>query len=125
MDQKVRGLLSYLFGWVGGLVVLLGFKDNTKETNFHAAQAITLSVSYIVLTIALSIISGIITGILYAIVGKHVAFITIIFGLIRTVVGVGYIVLAIMGMIKSYQEKQYEIPVISDLTKIIFKSKLA
>ena len=34
MDQKVRGLLAYLFGWIGGLVVLLAYKDNDSRTKF-------------------------------------------------------------------------------------------
>ena len=33
-------------------------------------------------------------------------------------------VLLIIGMIKSYKEEDYELPVVSDLTREIFKSKL-
>ena len=129
MDQKVRGLLAYLFGWLGGLIVLLAFKDNTKETNTHACQAITLSAAYIIISIVISILNfiiGLITGL-----ADNTA-VSIIFGILSFVIGlvgfvafVGYMVFAIMGMVRAYQEKEHNIPFISGLTQKIFKSKLA
>ena len=127
MDQKVRGLLSYLFGWLGGLIILLGFKDNTKQTNFHACQAIVLCVAYIAVTIAINIISFIF-GFAFAFMSNSTIIITIlslVFGLIGWALNIGYIVLAILGMVKAYHEEDYELPVISNLTRKIFKSKLA
>ena len=129
MDQKVRGLLSYLFGWLGGLIVLFAFKDNTKETNTHACQAITLSVTLVVINIIVSIISFIL-GFIAGIAGND--FISVIVGIFSFLIGVvnfaafvAYMVFAIMGMIKAYQEKDVNIPVITGLTQKIFKSKLA
>lgn len=126
MEQKIRGLLAYLFGWIGGLVVLVAFKDNTKETDTHACQAITLSVTYIVLNIAISIISGILTGIFTAMKAYVVAGIFgFVFGLLSFALFAGYATFAILGMVRAYQEKEHNIPLISNLTKNIFKSKLA
>ena len=129
MDQKVRGLLSYLFGWLGGLIVLLAFKDNTKETNKNACQAIVLSATYIVITIVISVINffiGLITGL-----ADNTA-VSVIFGIISFIISlisfaafVLYMVFAIMGMVKAYQEKDHNIPLITGLTQKIFKSKLA
>ena len=31
MSEKGKQILSYVFGWVGGLIVLFGLKDNTKK----------------------------------------------------------------------------------------------
>ena len=104
MEQKIRGLLAYLFGWVGGLVVLFAFKDNDSRTKFNACQSI--------------VISG-----LYCIV-------SLIFGNIPVIRFIAYIccgilvVASIIGIIKAYNEEDYEIPVISDLTRKIFKSQL-
>ena len=125
MEQKVRGLLAYLFGWIGGLVVLVAFKDNTKQTDFHACQAITLSVSYIVITIALIIISVILAIIIGTTGATGLGFISGIIGLVRWVLNIGYIILVVLGMVKAYHEEEYELPVISDLTRKVFKNKLA
>ncbi|MBP3255342.1 MAG: DUF4870 domain-containing protein [Clostridia bacterium] len=129
MDQKVRGLLSYLFGWLGGLIVLVAFKDNTKETNKNACQAIVLSVTLIVVNIVISIISFIL-GLISGVAGNDVISIIVgifsfLLGLVNFAAYVTYMIFAIMGMVKAYQEKDHNIPVITGLTQKIFKSKLA
>ena len=129
MDQKVRGLLAYLFGWLGGLIVLLAFKDNTKETNKHACQAIVLNVIYIAIYVIIAIIS-VILGVISGVAGNDaisviVGIISFVLGLIRFATFVLYLVYAIMGMVKAYQEKDHNIPVVTGLTQKIFKSKLA
>lgn len=30
MNQKTRAILAYIFGWLGGLIVLFAVKDNEK-----------------------------------------------------------------------------------------------
>ena len=125
MEQRIRGLLAYLFSWVGGLVVLLAFKDNTKQTDFNACQSIVLGVAYCAISIIVSTLTGILTGIA---VGANLGFfffITGVLGFASTVIGIGFIILTIIGMVRAYQETDYEIPVISDLTKKVFKNKLA
>ena len=104
MEQKIRGLLAYLFGWIGGLVVLLAFKDNDSRTKFNACQSITMSGAACIVSIVLGFIPVI----------KYFA----------SIFSVLMFVLAIVGMIKAYNEEDYELPVISDLTREIFKSKL-
>lgn len=101
MDQKVRGLLAYLFGWLGGLIVMFALKDNTEETKFHAGQAIVISVASFAITLVMGFIP----------VVKSFAWI------ISTLA----FVLQVIGMIKAYKQEAYELPVISDLTRNIFK----
>ena len=133
MDQKVRGLLAYIFGWLGGLIVLVAFKDNTKETDKHACQAIVANVSCLVLVIAIQIILGIIGFILGLIAGASgsdafmglVTIICSLLGLIAWIPGVLDLIIRIMGAVKAYQEKEFNIPVITKLTEKVFKNKLA
>ena len=40
MSEKGKGVLAYIFTWIGGLIVLYGMKDNERNTKIHAAQAI-------------------------------------------------------------------------------------
>ena len=117
MEQKIRGLIAYLLGWVGGLVVLFALKDNSDETKFNACQSITISVCGIIISIAASIL-----GTIYTIIFGSSLF---VFGLLSYVANIGVFVLGIIGMIKAYQEQKYEIPVISDLTRKVFKGALS
>ena len=127
MDQKIRGLLAYLFSWIGGLVVLVGFKDNTKETNFNAAQSIVLGVLFFAIRMVISIIVGILTGIVLASRGGFgfFGFISGVLGFIGGILNIVFIILTIIGMVRAYQESEYNIPLVSDLTKKIFKNKVA
>ena len=105
MEQNIRGLLAYLFGWVGGLVILVALKDNDERTKFNACQAIVISASSMVLSLIL----------------RYIPYIGFIGGIISVLMGV----LLLIGMIKAYKEEDYELPVISDLTRNIFKSQLS
>ncbi len=105
MDQKVRGLVAYLFGWVGGLIVLFAFKDNDDRTKFNACQSIVISVISMLATLILGFIPYI--------------------GFAGKIISVLMKVIAIIGMVKAYKEEDYELPVISDLTRNIFKSQLS
>lgn len=104
MEQKVRGLLAYLFGWLGGLIIFFAFKDNDSRTKFNACQSIVMSGSSTIVSIALGRIP--------------------VIGIFASLYSLFMFVLAIIGMIKAYKEEDYELPVISDLTRNIFKSQL-
>lgn len=104
MEQKIRGLLAYVFGWIGGLIVLFAFKDNDSRTKFNACQSITMS--------GISFAAGIVLG--------FIPFVKVLAGAFSLLI----FVLQIIGAIKAYNEEDYELPVISDLTRNLFKSQL-
>ena len=54
MNEKTKGVVAYIFGWITGLIVLFGFKDNTKNTKMHAAQAIVIGILYFAITMVYS-----------------------------------------------------------------------
>src|SRR5689334_17289909 len=58
LSANVAGALSYLLGFITGIVFLVLEKQN-RFVRFHAAQSIAVSVAIIVLSIALSILSGV------------------------------------------------------------------
>lgn len=105
MQQKVRGLLAYLFGWLGGLIVLLAFKDNDDRTKFNACQSIVISAGSFAITFVMGFIP----------------FVSALSGIVSLLA----FVLSVIGMVKAYKEEDYELPVISDLTRNIFKSQLS
>lgn len=99
MTDKAKGVLCYIFGWLGGLIFILQ-KESSQTVKLHAAQAITASVGYMVL----SFVSG---------------FLPIPF--LSNIVSILYLLIIIFGIVKVCQENQDpEIPVIGQLAKSIF-----
>ena len=105
MSEKAKAILAYLFGWIGGLIVLFAMKDNEKNTKFHAAQSIVLSVGYFLITI------------IYRYVPITIPFFT-------KIVWVIYIIGIIMGIAKANKEDDPELPVIGGIAKSIFGKQI-
>ena len=114
MDRKGKGLLSYLLGWVGGLIVLYAFHDNDRKTAFHACQSITLSLSQIVISFGI----GFVMGIVAAFTGLPLSYLS-------SIVSILFLVLMIMGIVKAWNdEPDPKLPVIGDLTEKVFGAKI-
>ena len=105
MSEKAKAILAYLFGWIGGLIVLFAIKDNEKNTKFHAAQSIVLSVGYFLITI------------IYRYIPITIPFFT-------KIVWVIYIIGIIMGIAKANKEDDPELPVIGGIAKSIFGKQI-
>lgn len=108
MNQNVRGVLAYILGIIGAAIVLAAYKDNDSRTKFNCYQSITISL--------ISIVAGLALGIL----GSFLGF----FAFVSWLVSVLLFVCAIIGAVKAYKEEDCELPVISDLTRNIFKKQL-
>lgn len=104
MSEKTKGVIAYLFGWLGGLIILLGYKDSEEQTKLHAAQAIVLSVVYIVLNTAISFIP----------VVKDFA----------GILSIAYFVIAIIGAVKANKLEEYNLPVITELANKWFEKQI-
>lgn len=105
MSEKGKAIIAYVFGWIGGLIVLFGLKDNERNTNFHAAQSIVLSVGYMLISI------------IYRYIPISIPFFsTILWGL--------YVVAMIMGIVKANKEEDPELPIIGGIAKSIFSKKI-
>ena len=105
MSEKAKSILSYIFGWIGGLIVLFAIKDNERNTKFHAAQAIVISLGYMLISFA------------YGKLPIYIPFFsTALWGV--------YIVCIVMGIIKANKEEEPELPVVGGITKTIFGKKI-
>ncbi len=107
MDEKWKVIIAYIFGWIGGLIILYGFKDNTRETNIHAVQSIIASA-----VIEIICLIGIIT------------FVFVLLPFIPMGLAVLSILITIFGIIKAFNNEEPELPIIGDLAKSMFKSKI-
>jgi len=100
LDQNVAAGLSYVLGWVTGLIFFLMEKQN-RFVRFHAMQSILFFGGLTVVDIVLNILSNF----------PFMGFLTFCAsGLVGLVALVGWIVLLING----FQGKYFKLPVIGD-----------
>ena len=104
LEPNLAGALSYLCGWVTGLVFYLMEKEN-NFVRFHAMQSIIVSAGFTVLFIGLAILSNIpVIGWLFWIVGYPL-------------VGLAAFISWILLMIKAYQGERFHFPVAGELAE--------
>ena len=105
MSEKGKGVLAYIFTWVGGLIVLYGMKDNEKNTKIHAAQAIVIGRGYMVIYM------------IYRFIPVYIPFFS-------TIVYVLYIALVIIGIVKVNKGEDPELPVVGKIAMSLFDKKI-
>lgn len=106
LDANLAALLSYLFGWVSGLIFFLIEKES-RYVRFHAMQSILLNAAVIVVVVGFTIVNtmiAFISGTLAA-----------LFGLLWFVILLGIIGIAILCMIKAFQGQEFKLPIIGDM----------
>ena len=102
LDNKVKGLLCYLLGFLGGILFLFADKSATKNIKIHAAQSLVIFGGYIILSIGIGI-----------------------FNVIIDLPLLGSIPYLLVGMVKGYREDENpEIPVVGDLAKSLFAKQI-
>ena len=101
MSEKAKTVLAYIFGWLGGLIVLLTSKESPRNTRFHAAQSIVISAGYSIISIAYS-------------------FIPISIPFFSTALWAIYIIAIIMGIVKANKEENPELPLVGKAAQAIF-----
>lgn len=99
-QNKVMGVLAYL-----GILVLIPIfaAKESRFARYHANQGLILCIAAILYGVAYSILSGIILAISW-----RLYFVVSIIGL----VGVGFAVLAVIGIINALNGKMKELPII-------------
>ncbi len=106
IQPNIMSLLAYLFGWLGGLVVL-AIEKNNPEVRFNAMQSIVVSGAYTLFSIVFAFLSA--------------AFLFTSFwgilSLISTIVWFAYIIYVIYMMVMSYQYKHIKLPIAGDIAE--------
>lgn len=97
LDQNIAALLSYLLGFVTGIIFLLLEKEN-RFVRFHALQSIFTSVMLIVLNIVIDFIPFI--GWILALLLQPLT-----------------LVLFIILLVKAYQGEYFKLPWIGDMVE--------
>lgn len=122
MDEKLKGVLGYIFSWIGGLIVLLAFKDNNRKTAFHACQSIVIGLASVILSLALGLFTS--TSFIFAFFPFKFV-ISLFSAVLSSAIGIGVIVFMVLGIVKVLNEEDDpKLPVVGDLTLKIFKNKI-
>ena len=109
MQANVAAGLSYLFGWIGGLIFFFGEKQN-RFVRFNAMQSLLLSGGLTVLYIVLWVLD-------FALLVTFISGLAFLFGCLFWLVGVAAFVLWIVLLINAFQGKYFKLPVIGDLAE--------
>jgi uncharacterized membrane protein len=100
--QNVAGLLTYILGWVTGIVFLLIEKDNSF-VRFHAMQSIVI---FVPLTIASFV----------------VGFLPFVGGLLGVIVQLATVIIWLFMMYQAFQGKRYKFPYAGDYAETQLKN---
>ncbi len=118
LDENIAALLTYILGWVSGLVFFLIEKDS-KLVRFHAMQSILLSV----LVLIVCIVGWIVTGVLVLILAQLADVMGALAGLVATliwlIIGAVFLIAVIMCLVKAYQGQFFKLPIIGNVAEKI------
>ena len=116
LDENIAALLSYVFGWVSGLIFFLIEKDS-RLVKFHAMQSILLNASALVIGIVLWV-AWVIVAIMFAMISETMAsLVSVLFGLVIMVFYLGLLLGVIFCLIKAYQKHYFKLPVIGNFAE--------
>ena len=116
LDENLAALLSYIVGWISGLVFFLIEKDS-RLVRFHAMQSILLNVVAAVLGIGIWILA-IFTGFVVSYISGVLSFLlSLLLGLVGFVVGIGILVGVVICLIKAYQGQYFKLPIIGNMAE--------
>ena len=104
-NEKTKSVLAYIFGLIGGLIVLM-MKGSEKRTKICAAQSITIALIYYIVRVA------------YGFIPFNIPFFDyIVSGL--------YLVASIIGIVKACNDNEEpEISGIGEIAKSFFKKQI-
>ena len=109
MQANVAALVSYVLGWISGLVFFIIEKDN-KFVRFHALQSIIVFGALSVLGFAVSIVFQIFMIL-------HLYFLFQFVALITKLLWLAALILWIILMIKAYQGERFKLPIAGDIAE--------
>jgi|SRR5713226_3846865 len=106
MQANVAAGLSYVAGWITGLIFFFGEKQN-RFVRFNAMQSILLYAALTVFYIVLDVLAT-------ALAFSGLGILLLLFGLLIWLVGLGALALWIVLMINAFQGKYLKLPIIGD-----------
>ncbi len=103
LESNVAGLLSYVLGWITGLIFLL-LEDKDDYVRYHAIQSIIVFGAVTVVEVVLEIF-------------QLIPYLDVVFVALQALVGVFAFVLWIVLMVKAYLGVRYKLPWAGELAE--------
>lgn len=97
LEENIAAALSYVLGWLSGLIFYLSEDENTF-VRFHAMQSIIVSGSITVLVILISILFG------------RIPLIGFLAGIFTSLIQFGGFILMVFLLVKAFQGEKYKVP---------------
>ena len=116
LDENIAALLSYVFGWVSGLIFFLIEKDS-RLVRFHAMQSILLNAAALVVGIALWIVWAILAIVFSQVSEVLAGLVSFVLGLLILVFYIGLLIAVVFCLIKAYQRQYFKLPVIGNFAE--------
>ena len=116
LDENIASLLSYVFGWVSGLIFFLIEKDS-RLVRFHAMQSILLNAAALVVGIVLWVAWAILAIIFSQVSDVLGALVSFVLGLLILVFYIGLLIAVVFCLIKAYQRQYFKLPVIGNFAE--------
>lgn len=118
LDENIAALISYVFGWLSGLVFFLIEKDS-KLVRFHAMQSILFCVLVAVLGIALWVVTF-----LFLLVGAMLpdmmgSLLALLGTFIWLLFSIALLIAWILCLVRAYQGQFFKLPVIGNMAEKI------
>jgi len=113
LDENIAALLSYVFGWISGLVFFLIEKDS-RLVRFHAMQSLLLSGGFSVIMFILwfaAVILALIVGYASNLLGSLVWIVAM---LIISVLSIAVLIGWVMCLIKAFNKEYFKLPIIGN-----------
>lgn len=105
LDPNVAAGLSILFSLIGGIVFLVLEKKN-QFVRFWAMQAVFFGAAWFIFSIVSQVMFHLMPGPL-----------ALLWGLVAMLVNLGFVVVWIVGLVKSFTGKAWEIPVLGRMAR--------
>ena len=119
LDENVAALLSYVFGWLSGLIFFLIEKDS-RLVRFHAMQSILFNVLFGILAFVVWIITFVFVF-MGAAMGDSAGALFGHFSLLATLFWVVFVVAILIGwilcLVKAFQGQYFKLPVIGNFAE--------
>lgn len=116
LDENIAALLSYIFGWISGLIFFLIEKDS-RLVRFHAMQSILFNVLFGVLAFVLWIVLFILFMILSQVSDALTAIVGILSMLLWLLLIVGVLIGWVLCLVKAFQGQYFKLPIIGNFAE--------
>jgi uncharacterized membrane protein len=113
LDSNVAGLLSYIPCCIGLIFSIIFVSTEPKDNRFvrfHAMQSLFLHGAGLAIGLVFFVISFMLTI-------MRLGVVSLLVSLISWIVGLGFLVLLVIVMVKAYQNEMWKIPVIGNLAE--------